>query len=83
MPEPLLILLRERAQTRFAEFVVAAKSTVPAKPFRGATVIVELPATPTLSFTLVGFAATVKSCSWYLTVVLCERLPLEPVTVAR
>jgi len=36
-------------------------ATVPAKPFTGATVIVEVPATPAFTVRLVGEAATVKS----------------------
>lgn len=38
-----------------------ARATVPVKPFTGATVIVEVPAVPVLTLTLVGDAATVKS----------------------
>lgn len=34
--------------------------TVPVNPFTGATVIVEVPATPALVLTLVGEAVTVK-----------------------
>ena len=63
VPEPPLMLLGERVQTRLAEFVVTDRSIVPVKPFRGATVIVELPETPILSFTLVGLADIVKSCT--------------------
>lgn len=63
VPEPPLMLLGERVQTRFVELVVTARSIDPVKPFRGATVIVELPATPILSFTLVGLADIVKSCT--------------------
>jgi len=36
-------------------------ATVPVKPFTGATVIVEVPATPAFTVTLVGDAVTVKS----------------------
>ena len=68
MPEPPLLLPGERVQTRFVEFVVTARSVVPVKPFRGATVIVELPETPILAFTLVGLADIVKSCTWHVTV---------------
>jgi len=63
VPEPPLMLLGERVQTRFVEFVVTASSIDPVNPFRGATVIVELPATPILSFTIVGLADIVKSCT--------------------
>jgi len=57
------MLLGERVQTRFVEFVVTDSSIDPVNPFRGATVIVELPATPILSFTIVGLADIVKSCT--------------------
>jgi hypothetical protein len=61
VPEPPAIPLDERTQTRFEEFVVTERATVPANPFRGTTVIVEVPTTPTLTFTLVGFADIEKS----------------------
>ena len=48
-----------RAQTRLVELVVTARVTVPAKPFTGATVIVELAVAPALTFRLVGLAVTV------------------------
>jgi hypothetical protein len=46
---------------RFVELVVRARVTVPVKPFRGATVTVEVPPTPALTVTLVGFVEMVKS----------------------
>jgi hypothetical protein len=63
VPDPPLMLLGERVQTRDVEFAVTARIIVPVKLFRGAMVIVELPATPILSFTLVGLADIVKSCT--------------------
>jgi hypothetical protein len=83
VPEPPVIPLDERTQTRFEEFVVTERTTVPANPLRGATVMVEEPATPTLTFTLVGFADIEKSWVRYVTVAMWDRLPLVPVTVAR
>jgi hypothetical protein len=50
-----------RVHTRLVEFVVTARATVPANPLTGATVIVELPAEPAFSATIVGFAFRVKS----------------------
>jgi len=44
------------------------RATVPVKPFTGATVIVEVPATPPLIARLVGAAATLKSSTLYVTV---------------
>ena len=55
------MMLAERVQRRLAEFVVTPRTIAPVKLFRGPTVIVELPATPTLSFTLVGLAEIIKS----------------------
>jgi hypothetical protein len=78
-----VIPLDERTQMRFEEFVVTERATVPANPFRGATVIVEVPATPTLTFTLVGFVDIEKSWVRYVTAATWDRLPLVPVTVAR
>jgi hypothetical protein len=83
VPEPPVILLVDRVQMRFEEFAVTARATVPANWFRGATVMVEVPATPTLTFTLVGFAEIEKSWVRYVTAATWDRLPLVPVTVAR
>ncbi len=56
-------------------------ATVPVKPFRGATVIVEAAAAPAKAVTLVGLAATVKSWMVMVTVAVWDRAPLVPVTV--
>ncbi len=40
---------------------VAVRATVPVNPWTGATVMVEVPAVPALTVTLVGEAVTVKS----------------------
>ena len=42
---------------------VSERVTVPVKPFRAVTVIVEVPAAPTITVRLVGFAATPKSAA--------------------
>jgi hypothetical protein len=83
VPDPPVMLVEESVHERFVELVVTARPTVPEKPFTGATVIVEVPATPTLTVTLVGIAVMVKSCTWYVTVAECDSVPLVPVTVAR
>ena len=83
MPEPPAIELDDRLHERLVELVVTERATAPVNPLSGATVIVEMAETLTLVETLLGFAVTVKSCAWYITVALCERLPLVPVTVAR
>ncbi len=46
--------------TRFVELVVTARVTVPVNPFKGATVIVEVPVAPTFTVEMVGDAETVK-----------------------
>ena len=60
-PDPPVILVEDRAQTRFVELVVRARVTVPVKPFRGVTVTVEVPLTLALTVTLFGFVEIVKS----------------------
>ena len=62
-PEPPVVLLELRVQERLVELVVTASVTVPVKPFTGATVIVEVPATPAFTVALVTLAVTVKSCA--------------------
>jgi len=61
VPDPPVILVEDSAQTRFVELVVRARVTVPVKPFRGATVMVEVPLTLALTVTLFGFVEIVKS----------------------
>jgi len=61
VPEPPLILVELRVHERFVELVVTDSVTVPLKPFDGATVIVEVPAAFTFTFTLVVLADMVKS----------------------
>ena len=56
------------------------RATVPVKLLFGATVIVELPATPALTLKFVGAAARVKSWTLKVTVVECDSVPLVPVT---
>jgi hypothetical protein len=68
VPEPPVILVDDSEHDRLVELVVTARPTVPAKPFTGATVIVEVPATPVLTGTLVGLAVIVKSWTWKTTV---------------
>ena len=61
VPEPPVILVNDSVQDRLVELVVTARVTVPVKPLTGATVIVEVPATPAFMVTLVALAVTVKS----------------------
>jgi len=55
------MLLEERVQARFVEFVVVTRATVPVKPFSGATVMEEVAVAPTFAITLPGLADIVKS----------------------
>ena len=61
VPEPPGMLLEERVQARFVEFVVVTRATVPVKPFSGATVMEEVAVAPTFAITLPGLADIVKS----------------------
>jgi hypothetical protein len=80
---PRTMLLGVRVQVNPAGLTAEVRATVPVNPLTGATVIVEVPATPTLTVTLVGDAATVKSVkiAWS-PVALWDRDPLVPVTVS-
>ena len=66
--------------------ILSVSSTVPLKPFRLVTVMVELALVPGCTVIEVGFAPIEKSCcavctteTWML--VECDRVPLDPVTV--
>jgi hypothetical protein len=50
-----------RVHVRPAGDTVLVRVTVPVNPFTGATVMVEVAATPTFTLALVGLAVTVKS----------------------
>jgi hypothetical protein len=50
------------------DVLLVARLTTPAKPFNPVMVIVEVPAEPARTVTLVGLAAIVKSCTMYVTV---------------
>jgi hypothetical protein len=83
VPEPPPIVVAVNEHTRLVELVVGARLTAPVKPFTGTMEIVAVPAVLTVVETVVGFAVTLKSCSWYVTDVEWDRAPLVPVTVAR
>jgi predicted NBD/HSP70 family sugar kinase len=63
------------------DVLFVAKLTTPAKPLRPVAVIVEMPGDPARTITLVGLAEIVKSWTVNVTVAVCERLGLVPVTV--
>lgn len=60
-PEPPVMLVAESVQDRLVELVVVPRVTVPVNPFTGDTVIMEVPAVPTVAVTLIGFAVIAKS----------------------
>ena len=57
LPEPVTLV----GETLHEAVVLVTRLTTPTKPFRPVTVIVEVPAALTLTLTLNGFAAIVKS----------------------
>ena len=61
LPDALAIDVEDRVQTRLVEFVVTARVTAELNPLRGATVMVELPAVPVETETVVGFTVRLKS----------------------
>jgi hypothetical protein len=81
VPEPPVTLVGERVHERLVEFVATVRLTVAEKPWSGATVRVEVPATPTVVLTVVGLAVSVKSCTVTVTVAVWVNDPLVPVTV--
>jgi hypothetical protein len=76
LPEPVTLV-----GVRVQLVLLLVRATTPLKPWRAATLIVEEPATPEDTLTLVGLALIVKSWTVNVTVVLCDRPPLVPVTV--
>ncbi len=69
-------------QVRPAGETDEVRATVPVNPWRGATVMVEIPVAPASTVTLVGLAATEKSLT--VNVTIAERgglAPLVTVTV--
>ena len=56
LPEPVTVV-----GVMLHAMLSAVRLTTPVKPLTAVTVMVEVPAVPTLAVTLVGLAATVKS----------------------
>jgi len=63
LPEPLTLV-----GVSVHAVLLLARPTTPAKPFCPVIVIVELPAVPALTVTLVGLAVMVKFWTMYVTV---------------
>jgi hypothetical protein len=77
LPDPPAIV----AVVRVHAVLSAESATLPVKPLVELIVIVEVPAELIATLTVVGLALIVKSWTLKETVVVCERLPLVPVTV--
>lgn len=61
---PRVMLVGDKVQARPVDGESTAVSeTVPLKPLKPETVIIEVPGEPDKTLTLVGAAATVKSCT--------------------
>lgn len=80
VPRVTLVGVREQVSPLGGE-TAAERDTVPVKPETLVTVIVDVPALPALTVTLVGLAVTVKSWTVKTIVAVLERDPLVPVTV--
>jgi hypothetical protein len=60
-PEPPVVEVTVRVQTRLVELAITARVTVPAKPFSGATAMMEVALTPAFMVEIFGLADIVKS----------------------
>ena len=63
------------------DVLLVAKLTIPAKPFCAEILIVDVPAFPALTVTVVGARLIVKSWIVKVTVAECDKPPLVPVAV--
>lgn len=72
-----------RVQDRLVELAVTARVRVPMKPLTEATVVVDVPVTPTLTVRTVGLAVIVKSWTWTVTLAGRDKGPFVAETVAR
>ena len=61
MPEPVTLVGVRVQAIPVVGLLLDVKLTIPLKPLRAVTVIVEVPATPALTVTVVGLAEMVKS----------------------
>jgi hypothetical protein len=82
VPDPPVMDLAVKVHDRLVELVVTARVTVPVNPFNGATVTLEMLATPAFTVALVGLAARVKSWTWNTTFARWLSVPFAPVTAA-
>ena len=75
LPEPVT-LVGETVH----DVLLVVKLTTPAKPLTAVIVIVDVPAVPAFTVTVVGVAVMVKFTMLYVTVTECDSEPLVPVT---
>ena len=61
VPEPAMLMVESVQESPVVGDVATVRVTVPANPLTPATVNVEFPAVPTVTLTVAGLAATVKS----------------------
>jgi len=61
VPDPPEMLVEDKLHERLVELVVTDRATVPAKPLTELIVIIDVPATPVFTVTLVGLAEMLKS----------------------
>jgi len=61
VPDPPEMLVEDKLHERLVELVVTDRATVPAKPLTEPIVIIDIPATPVFTVTLVGLAVMLKS----------------------
>jgi len=62
VPEPPLMVVGNKLHERFTVLVLTVRVTVSVKPFRGETMIVELPVSPEYNVMRFGFDVIEKSC---------------------
>lgn len=78
MPEPPEILVIDSVHVRFVELVATVSDTVEENPLTGDTLIVEVPVTPVLIVTVVGFAVIKKSGGATTSTVIVPEVPVLP-----
>ena len=75
LPEPVT-LVGEMVH----DVLLVVRLTTPVKPLTAVIVIVDVPAVPAFTVTIVGVAVMVKFTMLYVTVTECDSEPLVPVT---
>ncbi len=75
LPEPVTLV-----GEMLHDVLFVVRLTTPVKPLTAVIVIVDVPAVPALTVTVVGVAVIVKFTMLYVTVTECDREPLVPVT---